>query len=106
MKFVWSVVALVAVAVPANAAVDGDDGDKKAPASDPLQRLEKVEAELRELKAEKAARDAGLPERMTLESQDKKDAPKSEAEFKVSFTDGFHLKTTDGNFDLHVGGRW
>ena len=107
MNFVWSVVALVAIAVPAAAAVDGDDDDKKAPASDPLKRLEKVEEELRQLKAEKALRDAGLPERMKLEAeQDKKDAPKGEAEFKVTFTDGFHLKTSDGNFDLHVGGRW
>jgi phosphate-selective porin len=103
MNFVWSVVALAALAVPAYAGVDGDDDDKKATVSDPLKRLEKVEEELRQLKA---AREMGLPERMSLEGQDKKDAPKGDAEFKVSFTDGFHLKTTDGNFDLHIGGRW
>jgi phosphate-selective porin OprO/OprP len=43
---------------------------------------------------------------MTLEEQEKKDAPRSEVDFKASFTDGFHIKSTDGNFDLHVGGRW
>lgn len=105
MNLAWSLVALVAFAVPAYAADDGDD-EKKAAALDPLKRLEKVEEELRQLKAEKAMRDAGLPAGMSLEGQDKKDAPKGDAEFKVSFTDGFHFKTTDGNFDLHVGGRW
>ena len=106
MNLVWSVAALVILAVPAYAGVDGDDDEKKSTATDPLKRLEKVEEELRQLKAEKALRDAGLPDRMRLEGQDKKEAPKPEAEFKVSFTDGFHLKTTDGNFDLHIGGRW
>jgi phosphate-selective porin OprO/OprP len=106
MNFAWSVVALVTIAVPAYAGVDGDDDEKKSAASDPLKRLEKVEEELRQLKAEKMLREAGIPDRMTLAEQDKKDAPKGEADFKVSFTDGFHLKTTDGNFDLHIGGRW
>jgi hypothetical protein len=105
MKALYLGAFLAACASTAFAAADDDD-DKKAPAADPLKRLEKVEEELRQLKAEKALRDAGLPDRMGLEGQDKKEAPKGEAEFKVSFTDGFHLKTTDGNFDLHIGGRW
>ena len=91
MKVLWSVVALVTFAVPAYAGVDGDDDEKKPAVSDPLKRLEKVEEELRQLKAENAARNAGLPDRMTLEDQEKKDAPKPEAEFKVSFTE-FHLR--------------
>jgi len=106
MNVVWSVVALAALAVPAYAGVDGDDDEKKPDASDPLKRLEKVEEELRQLKAEKMLREAGLPERLSLEEQDKKDAPKGEADFKITFTDGIHFKTSDGNFDLHVGGRW
>ena len=105
MNVVWSVVALAALAVPAYAGVDGDDDEKKSDASDPLKRLEKVEEELRQLKAEKMLREAGLPERLSLEEQDKKDAPKGEADFKITFTDGIHFKTSDGNFDLHVGGR-
>jgi phosphate-selective porin OprO/OprP len=40
---------------------------------------------------------------MRLDSQEK---AKSEVDFKASFTDGFHIKSSDGNFDLHVGGRW
>jgi phosphate-selective porin len=106
MRLLWSVVATVAFATPAFAAVDGDDDEKKPAVSDPLKRLEKVEEELRQLKAENALRDAGLPGRMSLEGQDKKDAPKADADLKVTFTDGFHLKSTDGNFDLHIGGRW
>jgi phosphate-selective porin OprO/OprP len=48
---------------------------------------------------------------MSLDGQEKKKEepkaePKPEAEFRATFTDGFHIKTTDGNFDLHIGGRW
>jgi len=105
MKASWAVVFLAFLGSAALAAADDDD-DKKAAASDPLKRLEKVEEELRQLKAEKMLREAGLPERLSLEEQDKKDAPKGEADFKITFTDGIHFKTSDGNFDLHVGGRW
>src|SRR5204863_2722692 len=74
----------------------GDDGS----------RLLRLEKELAELKAENEVRRAGLPVAMSLD-QDKKEAQKSdEVEFKASFTDGFHIKSSDGNFDLHIGGRW
>src|SRR6185295_6520480 len=80
-----------------------DDGDKKAPAAtaDPVERIERLEKELEALK-----RDARLPRTMSLEDQEKKDAPKAEMEYKVTFTDGFHLSSTDKAFDLHIGGRW
>ena len=46
----------------------------------------------------------GDPER-ALRQDKKADAPKSDMELRASFTDGFHLMTADGSFDLHVGGR-
>jgi phosphate-selective porin len=107
---VWSAVMLVVLAAPAFAATA--DGDEKTPPSspasaiDPSDRIDKLEKELNKLKLENEARKAGLPERISLEEQEKKEAPKSEVDFKASFTDGFHIKSTDGNFDLHIGGRW
>src|SRR6185295_11871805 len=110
MRFVWSAVMLAALAAPAFAGVADDDEKKpsssSAGSSDPLDRLEKLEKELKQLREENAARNAGLPEKMSLEGQEKKEAPKTEVDFKASFTDGFHIKSTDGNFDLHIGGRW
>jgi phosphate-selective porin len=42
-----------------------------------------------------------------MEDQEKKEAAKEgELQFKATFTDGFHIKTADGDFDLHIGGRW
>jgi hypothetical protein len=109
---VKSTLALVMIAVfsSPSLAVAGDDEDKKSEASpdrrsDELNRIRKLELEIEQLKA-------ALPTRLTLEEQEKKDvdkeAPKEagELELKASFTDGFHLKTTDGKFDLHIGGRW
>jgi phosphate-selective porin len=95
---------LAVCAAPAFAA--GGDDDEKSPkaSSDPLERIDRLERELKQLREESDARKAGLPTSMNLESQDK--AAKPEAEFRASFTDGFHIKSTDGNFDLHVGGRW
>jgi phosphate-selective porin OprO/OprP len=44
---------------------------------------------------------------MKMEAQEKKDPPKeNDIQFKATFTDGFHIKTVDGDFDLHIGGRW
>src|ERR1043165_4563084 len=100
MKVMWSAVLLAGLATPAFA-VGGDDDEKKKPI-DPLDRIDRLEKELKQLREENEARKAGLPTSMSLEGQDKKDAPKTEVEFKASFTDGFHIKSTDGAFDLHV----
>jgi phosphate-selective porin OprO/OprP len=107
MRVVWSAVMLAVLAAPAFAA-GGDDDEKSPKASiDPLDRIERLEKELKQLREETEARKAGLPTSLSVEEeQDKKDAPKPELDFKASFTDGFHIKSTDGNFDLHVGGRW
>lgn len=110
MTSIWAVVVVLGLGVPAFAG-DGDE-DKKSPPPpegevDALRRIDQLEKELHQIKVENAARRAGLPERMTIEEQEKKETPKSEeAELKASFTDGFHIKTGDGNFDLHIGGRW
>lgn len=107
MRFAWSAVLLAGIAVSAYA--DAGDGDEKKPLSAPStsdqgDRIRKLEIEIEKLKAEHL-REAGLPTTMNLGSQDKP-MPKPEVEFKASFTDGFHIKSTDGNFDLHIGGRW
>ncbi len=104
MKVVWSAVMLAGLAARAFAA-GGDDDEKKKPV-DPLDRIDRLEKELKQLREENEARKAGLPTAMSLEGQEKKETPKTEVEFKASFTDGFHLKSTDGAFDLDVGGRW
>lgn len=107
MRVLWSAVFVMGLAAAAFAAAD--DGDEKKPARQPVDadaRIDRLEKELEQLRAESAALKAELPQKMSLE-QDKKEAPKKEeVEFKASFTDGFHIKSTDGNFDLHVGGRW
>jgi len=107
MRFAWSAVLLAGLA--ASAYADAGDGDENQPvpapaASDQGDRIRKLEIEIEKLKADHV-REAGLPTTMNLGSQDKA-APKPEVDFKASFTDGFHIKSTDGNFDLHVGGRW
>jgi phosphate-selective porin len=106
MKFALIVAMLAALVTPAFAA--GGDGDEKAPKAtvDPLDRIDRLERELKQLREESEVRKAGLPEKISLEEQEKKETPKAEVDFKASFTDGFHIKSTDGNFDLHVGGRW
>jgi len=108
MKLLWCAAWLLGVVASASAATADDDekkpASKPAASSDELNRIERLERELEALKA-------GLPQKMSL--QDKKDAPppapapakSSDVEFRASFTDGFHIKSTDGNFDLHVGGR-
>lgn len=111
MKILWSAALLAVLCATASAADDDAEGKKPTSPSagslDDLRRIEKLEKEIQQLKSDYAARLEGLPERLTLEDQDKKETPKTEeAEFKVTFTDGFHIKTTDGNFDLHIGGRW
>jgi phosphate-selective porin OprO/OprP len=110
MKALCLGVFLIIGASTSFAADDDDEGKKPSPAAgsatEDRLRIEKLERELEALKADDAARKAGLPATMTLD-QDKKEAPKSDdLEFKASFTDGFHIKTADGSFDLHVGGRW
>jgi phosphate-selective porin OprO/OprP len=101
----WSAVFLAGFAARAIAGT-GDGDEKTPPAPAPTlsdsDRIKKLEVELEKLKAESEARQAGLPTTMSLEGQDK---PKAEMDFRVSFTDGFHLKSSDGNFDLHIGGR-
>lgn len=110
MKNLFAALFLLVLASRCFAATDDGDEKKKpsAPADGPTEdqrRIERLEKELESLKAENAARKAGLPERMSLD-QDKKEAPRTdEVEFKATFTDGFHIKSKDGNFDLHVGGR-
>lgn len=107
MRFAWSAVLVAGLAATAYA--DTGDEHKKTPAPAPGNidegdRIRKLEIEIEKLKAEHV-RESELPTTMTLGSQDKA-APKSEVDFKASFTDGFHIKSTDGNFDLHIGGRW
>jgi len=92
MKNFWSVAFVVGMVAKSYAGGDDD----KPPKDTTTDRIERLEKELEALK-----RDAGLPPRMSLAAQEKK-----EADFKVTFTDGFHLKSTDGDFDLHIGGRW
>jgi phosphate-selective porin OprO/OprP len=101
MKLLWAVGMVLSISASAFARSGNDDESRKSasPSSDPLDRIQKLEREIELLKAE-------LPRKMALEEQEKKEEPKAEAEIRASFTDGFHLKTTDGNFDLHIGGRW
>jgi phosphate-selective porin OprO/OprP len=100
MNILWA--AAMTLAFGASAFAD-DDEKKKSPApaeaGTELDRIQKLEREIELLKA-------GLPRTMALERQEKKEEPKPQAEFRASFTDGFHILTTDGNFDLHIGGRW
>ncbi len=104
MRIAWSAVLVASLAASAYAGTN--DGDEKTPSSTPStiegDRLRKLELEIEKLKAERI-HEAAIPTSMSLESQDK---PKNDVDFKASFTDGFHIKSTDGNFDLHVGGRW
>jgi phosphate-selective porin len=107
MRIAWSAVLVVGLAASAYAGTN--DGDEKTPSSTPgtideLDRIKKLEIEIEKLKAERI-REAGLPTSIAAEPQEKA-APKSEVDFKASFTDGFHIKSTDNNFDLHIGGRW
>lgn len=110
MKIAWTAMFLVGMAGFALAADGGGDEKKPAPPAagviDQGDRINKLEKEIQQLKTENAARQLGLPVEMALEEQDKAAPKPPDAEFKVSFTDGFHMKTADGNFDLHVGGRW
>ena len=110
MKAIWSAVFVAVLAAPALAAFDDDEKKSSPPstgATEDQRRIEKLEKEVQELKARNAARLAGLPESLSLEDQEKKEpAKEEELQFKATFTDGFHIKTTDGNFDLHIGGRW
>src|SRR5688572_16165238 len=108
MNSLWSAVFIAALGSSAWATGNGDDEKKSAPptAADELRRIEELEKEIQKLKSDRVSRIAGLPERLELEDQEKKEAPKTEElEFKATFTDGFHIKTTDGNFDLHIGDR-
>jgi phosphate-selective porin OprO/OprP len=102
MSILWTAAVTLALGTSAFAA---DDDEKKKPAApatdsrDELDRIRKLEREVEQLKA-------NLPRTMSLDDQEKKEAKPAEAEFKATFTDGFHIKATDGTFDLHVGGRW
>src|SRR5690348_13500590 len=103
MSILWA--AAMTLALGTSVFADTDDDEKKkrpapAPESrDELDRIQKLEREIEQLKA-------SLPRTMSLDGQDKKEANPAEVEFRATFTDGFHIKTTDGNFDLHIGGRW
>src|SRR5580765_8869440 len=106
MRVTWTAVLVASLAASAYAGTN--DGDEKTPSSTPStidegDRFRKLELEIEKLKADRV-REASIPTNMNLDSQDK--PAKSEVDFKASFTDGFHIKSTDGNFDLHVGGRW
>jgi phosphate-selective porin OprO/OprP len=104
MKVAWSAVLVVSLAASAYAGTN--EGDDQTPSSttsaiDQGDRIRNLEVEIEKLKADRI-REAELPTTISLEPQDK---PKTDVEFKASFTDGFHIKSTDGNFDLHIGGR-
>src|SRR5258708_23360994 len=106
MRVAWSAVLVGSLAASAYAGTN--DGDDKTPSSTPRvvdqdERIQKLALEIEKLKADRL-REAGLPASMNLETQDK--PAKADVDFKASFTDGFHIKSTDGNFDLHVRGRW
>jgi phosphate-selective porin OprO and OprP len=103
--------AFLLVWASASFAAADDEGGKKpsppaAPPTEDQRRIERLEKELEALKAERPAKDSGLPPRMSLDQDKKEPAKPDDLEFRASFTDGFHLRTTDGSFDLHVGGRW
>src|SRR5436190_16067103 len=98
------IIGRLAHAVPGNDD-DSGPGRPKTREIDPLERIQKLEREVEQLRAEHLRR-AGLPPALRFEDQEKKGTPKTEVEFKASFTDGFHLKSSDGDCDLHVGGRW
>jgi phosphate-selective porin len=110
MRLAWTAMFVVAMAGLAFAADGGGDEKKPTPAPtgeiDPGDRIGRLEREIEQLKTVQALRNAGLSPTLSLEEQDKPAPKPGEAEFKASFTDGFHIKTADGNFDLHVGGRW
>ena len=110
MKAFWLGVFLAASASASFAAADDDEKKKPSSSSGGLtedqRRIERLEKELEAIKAENAARKAELPTRMSLDQDKKEPAKADDLEFKASFTDGFHIKTADGSFDLHIGGRW
>jgi phosphate-selective porin OprO/OprP len=98
----------LAFAGPAAGDESGDEASRKGEL-DPVERLRRLEREVEQLRAENSRR-LGLPETMSLEGQEKKEPSEShkpaDVEFKATFTDGFRIKSTDGNFELHLGGRW
>jgi phosphate-selective porin OprO/OprP len=104
MRVVWSAVLVASLAASAYAGTN--DGDDKVSSSTPStiddDRIKKLEMEIEKIKAERATKETSAPAEMSLDPQDK---PKTDVEFKASFTDGFHIKSTDGAFDLHIGGR-
>jgi len=103
MQLLCSVVLSTALMGSAYAAVDDDDKKPSPKPADNLRRIEQLEKEIQELKKSTAE----LPGGLRLDEPGKKDqAAGDELQFKATFTDGFHLKTVDGNFDLHIGGRW
>jgi len=93
-------------------ATGNDDPSPPPPASERTdsERIRKLEAEIEQLKAENAGRKAGLPGAVRLDDSGGEGAPSQASssgliELRASFTDGFHLKSNDGMFDLHIGGR-
>jgi phosphate-selective porin OprO/OprP len=77
-------------------AVPPTQGDKET-----LERIDRLERELQELKARQAAVETPGPTTISLDAQ----PPPGDVDFHITFTDGFHVKSSDGNFDLHIGGR-
>jgi phosphate-selective porin OprO/OprP len=102
MKALWCAIISTGLAGAAWAQ-SGSDGDET---NSDRERLRRLEEEVERLKKERAL---GLSLEGTGENliQEKKQEPPKSGDFdlKGSFTDGFHLLSTDGNFDLHVGGR-
>lgn len=88
-----------------------EDGDEKKPTppgdaeSSSSERIDRLEKEIQALKAAEVARQSGVPAAMSLNSTPPQAANASGADWGVSFTDGFHLRSSDGAFDLHIGGR-
>jgi phosphate-selective porin len=109
---------LLAVAISGSAwgrTPDGDDEKKDGakPATGSTTQAETLSAELKAQRAELEAQRALIeslrarkPEApgMSLVGGTNPPAAQGDLDFKVSFTDGFHLKSGE-DFDLHVGGR-
>ena len=113
MKSAWCAVLAVALCSTAWARTpDGDekkkDGDKSA--SETPSQVEILSAELKaqraELEAQRALIDSLKSNSSVTMSLEGNPVPQGQpgADLRVSFTDGFHLKSGD-DFDLHIGGR-
>jgi phosphate-selective porin OprO/OprP len=116
MKSAWCAVLAVAICSSAWARTpDGDDEKREGikSASESTTQVETLSAELRaqraELDAQRAQIEALKAQKAPVMSLEGAGEPpvqeKKDVTLTASFTDGFHMMTSDGNFDLHVGGR-